>query len=368
MHRPFSRALFAAMATLGPTLFAHAPAPAQSGGGQVAWDEAMEQESAWYGSAEAVRIAENLLLYQHPNGGWGKNIDMARPLDGAERERVRVESRGVETIIDNGATHTQLRYLARVNATSPDERFREAFLRGLDYLLEAEYDNGGWPMIYPLRQGYYSNITFNDNSMIGVMRLLRDVAAGDSPYAFVNEERRERSRQAIARGLEVILATQIVVDGERTAWCAQYDPETLEPRPARTYELVSLSGSESVGIVDYLMEIQNPSPAVVEAVESAVRWFDRVRLRGMELRTVRDPALPRGYDRVVKENPAAPPLWARFYEIGSNRPMFVGRDGVVRERLADIEHERRIGYAYLGGWPRDLLEQRYPAWRARIGR
>jgi hypothetical protein len=48
--------------------------------------------------------------------------------------------------------------------------------------------------------------------------------------------------------------------------------------------------------------------------------------------------------------------------------MFVGRDGVVRERLADIEHERRVGYSYLGGWPRDLLETAYPAWKARMGR
>ena len=334
----------------------------------VSWNEALSQPAAWYGTPEAIRIADNLLLYQHPNGGWGKNIDMARPLDDTARVRVRAESDTVETLIDNGATHTQLRYLALVHSAAPAPRFEQAFLRGIDFLLEAEYDRGGWPMIYPLQRGYYEHITFNDNSMIGVMRLLRDVASGGTPYAFVDEARRRRAAGAIERGLRVILDSQILVDGLRTAWCAQHDAVTLEPRPARTYELVSLSGMETVGIVEYLMEIERPSEEVVDAIDSAVRWLDQVRLGGIEVRTVRDASLPRGYDRVVVENPAAPPLWARFYEIGTNRPMFVGRDGVVRERLADIEHERRVGYAYLGSWPRDLLATGYPAWKRRLGR
>src|SRR5690606_15205682 len=137
---------------------------------------------------------------------------------------------------------------------------------------------------------------------------------------------------------------------------AQHDAITLEPRPARTYELVSLSGMESVGIVDYLMEMENPTPEVIAAIEGAVSWLDRVRLEGLAVRTIRDATLPRGFDRVVVADSAAGPLWARFYEIGTDRPMFVGRDGVVRERLADIEHERRVGYSYLGSWPRELLE------------
>ncbi len=41
---------------------------------------------------------------------------------------------------------------------------------------------------------------------------------------------------------------------------------------------------------------------------------------------------------------------------------------IIRETLADIEHERRIGYAWLGFWPRTLIETEYPAWRARHAR
>jgi hypothetical protein len=42
----------------------------------------------------------------------------------------------------------------------------------------------------------------------------------------------------------------------------------------------------------------------------------------------------------------ASPLWARFYEIGTNRPVFAGRDGVIKYNMAEIEQERRTLYAW----------------------
>jgi PelA/Pel-15E family pectate lyase len=55
-------------------------------------------------------------------------------------------------------------------------------------------------------------------------------------------------------------------------------------------------------------------------------------------------------DRVVVKDPNAPPLWARFYEIENNRPFFSGRDGVKKYTMAEIEQERRRGYAWYGNW------------------
>ena len=62
----------------------------------------------------------------------------------------------------------------------------------------------------------------------------------------------------------------------------------------------------------------------------------------------------------------AKPMWARFYEIDTNRPFFCGRDGVKKYALAEIEYERRNGYAWLGYWPESLLSKDYPAWKARL--
>lgn len=348
------------------SLWLVAPAMAQASPATIAWNRALDQPPAWYASADAVRIADNVVLYQHENGGWEKNIDMARALGDSDRARLREDAQG-GTTIDNGATYTQIRYLARVYESTRRERFRDGMLRGVDYLLAAQYANGGWPQFYPIRQGYYEHVTFNDGAMIGVMRVLRDVAQGRASFASVDGERRSRAAAAIVRGLNVILRTQVEFDGKLTAWCAQYDHATLRCAKARAYELPSLSGGESVDVVRYLMEIDEPGPDIVRAVESAVRWFDEVKLTGIAVVVKRDTTLPRGFDRVVVDDLAAPPLWARFYEIGTNKAMFVGRDGIVRNSLAEIEHERRVGYNYLGAWARELLSREYPAWRRRVG-
>lgn len=344
-------------------------APAQWGGGQTRWKDILKTPPDFYGSDESKRVAENVLLYQNGNGGWPKNIDMAAKLSASQQKKLAANRDRSETLIDNGATWTQVRFLALMHEATGDQQYADAATRGLNYLLDAQYPSGGWPMIYPLRKGYYSHITFNDGAMIGVMTLLRDVAQnaatrdGKRPFAFVDPAIRERCQQAVDKGVELILKTQIVVDGKPTAWCAQYDENSLEPAPARTYELVSISGYESVGIVKFLMKIKNPSPEVKRAVDSAVAWLDQVKIEGQAVRWEEDPKTHRPIDRVVVEDSSADPLWARFYQIGTNRPMFVGRDGVIHDHLADIERERRLGYAWLGDWPRDLLEGDYADWQ-----
>lgn len=58
----------------------------------------------------------------------------------------------------------------------------------------------------------------------------------------------------------------------------------------------------------------------------------------------------------------APPLWSRFSEIGTNHPVFCGRDGVIKYDIANIEAERRNGYAWYGGWGIDVAS-RYTRWK-----
>ncbi len=332
----------------------------------VSWRQAVRQPEDWYGSVEAIRIADNVLLYQRDAGGWNKNIDMAQTLSAAERQPLLKEKMDREDCtIDNGATTTQMEYLAKVFQQSGEPRFREGFLRGLDFLLSIQYDNGGFPQ-FPWKKGYYQHITYNDNAMIHVLDLLQNVADARPPYEFVDESQRDRARLAVEKGIQCILNTQISVNGKRTAWCAQHDENTLEPAPARTYEKISLSGSESVGIVRFLMSIENPSPEVIEAVQSAVEWFEQAKLTGIRVIEKKDPALPRGYDRIVVKDADAPPVWARFYEIGTNRPIFCGRDGIIRDSLAEIEHERRVGYSWYTNAPHDLLTEDYPEWKKKI--
>ena len=359
-RRTFLITLIASIATLGGWLkldrVAVATAP------QINWHDALKQPREWYGSAEAVRIADNLVAYQRESGGWPKNIDMAIALSETERSSIAKEKGAADSTIDNDATYTQLIFLARVYALKQLSPYRESFLRGFDYLLRAQYPNGGWPQYYPIRKGYYQHITFNDDAMIGVMELLRDVAQRKPDYSFVDTARSAQADKAVANGIECILKTQIVVRGKRTVWCAQHDEITLAPAPARAYEHVSLSGQESVGIVEFLMGIEHPDARVIEAIESAVAWFKSAQVDG--IRWVKTAGTP--VDHVVVADPNAPPLWARFYEIGTNRPIFSGRDSVIKYSVAEIESERRNGYRWYTDAPAKLIDRDYPAWLKRV--
>ncbi|MDR8389684.1 pectate lyase [Aliifodinibius sp. S!AR15-10] len=341
----------------------------QSGGAvavdPIDWDDALEQEAEWYQGSEAVRIADNVLLYQHESGGWPKNLDMAQVLSEADKDSIRKEqAEGGTTLsnitIDNGATYTQMRYLARVYNATGHDRFRESFERGVDYLVEAQYDTGGWPQYYPIREGYYEMVTFNDGAMIGAMRMLRDVAEGEDLYSFVDSDRRQRASVAIEKGIEAILDMQIMQDGQRTAWCAQHDPETLEPAWARSYEPPSFAGAASVGIVRFLMAVEEPTPEIIAAVEDALEWYRDTAIHGYRYEEFIDEEGRE--DKRLVEDPDTGPLWARFYEIGTNRPIFMNRDSDIFYEYSKVPQERRGGYDWYGDWAEELLEEEYPQW------
>jgi PelA/Pel-15E family pectate lyase len=329
----------------------------------VRWSDSLRQPAEWYAGDEARTIAAAVLLYQSPEGGWTKNTDLGVPPT-AEYRALKPSARA--PTIDNGGTTTPLRYLARVITATGDPALRAAFDRGFDYLLAAQYENGGWPQFFPVPKGYSSHITYNDNAMVNVLTLLREAAQAQAPFAFVDEARRARAAAAVTKGIACILRTQVKQDGQLTAWCAQHDENTFAPAWARNFEPPSLSGMESVGLVKFLLGVEEPSPAIIAAIEGAVAWLEAVRINGLR---VDDTVGADGKkDRVAVADPNAPPLWARFYELGTNRPLFLGRDKVFRYDYNEIERERRTGYGYLGTWPASLLAKDYPRWREKHSR
>jgi PelA/Pel-15E family pectate lyase len=334
------RAAFVGVMTAGVVLYAHA-----ARGNPQQW---LRKPARWYASDEASRVAGNILSYQSDLGGWPKNVDTAARLFTGDR-------RSLKPTFDNHATTDELRFLARIYSATQEDRYRTAVEKGVDYILKAQYPTGGWPQFYPPDTKYHRHITFNDDAMVRVMEFLRETYR-EERYMFLGAERRAAARRAFERGIDCILKCQIKVNGTPTAWCAQHDEINYQPRPARVFELVSLSGAESVGIVRLLMSLDNPSPAVVRAVESAVAWLEAVKLTGIRV-------VQKDHDTVVVNDRAAPPLWARFYEIGTNRPIFCDRDGTAKYQFNEIDRERRNGYRWLSDWPQRLLAEEYPAWK-----
>jgi PelA/Pel-15E family pectate lyase len=329
---------------------------------RIRWWECLSQPAQWYSSKEAIRVADNLLLYQCPSGGWPKNIDMAAELSEAQVRHIASQRNTDSATIDNRATYTQMRFLAKVYTATGIKPFEQSFTRGFDYLIASQYSNGGWPQFFPLQKGYYSHITFNDDAMVGVMTLLKDITVKKPDFKFVDVGRRGSAARSIQKGLDCILKCQIKVNGVHTAWCAQHDEHDFSPAKARTYELPSLSGAESVGVVEYLMGINNPTKESEVAVQSAIAWFDKVKIRGIRVVVTEDTLGPARNNRITVNDPSAPPMWARFYEIGTNKPFFCSRDGIKHDSLSQISYERRNHYVWLGYWPKDLLNKKYPQW------
>jgi PelA/Pel-15E family pectate lyase len=335
--------------------------------GLVSWSDVFKQKPLWYQTDEAARIADQLLIYQKENGGFEKNVDMALMLTQKEKEALIAKRSDVsETTIDNRTTYPQVAYFGRVITASllkPSPpanlpKYKEAFNKGVDYLLASQYENGGFPQFYPLKKGYYSHITFNDDAMIGTLKVLRDIANTKDDYKFVDAERRSKAAQAVGRALPLILKLQIEVRGKKTVWAAQYDEVNLKPAAARKFEPVSLTAGESVNIVRYLMQ-EKPTREITSAIESAVEWYRRNKIDGLRWERTN------GENGLVKDKNARP-IWARFYEIETMKPIFIGRDAIIRYDVMQIEAERRNGYAWYVTEPNELLKEDYPKWKAKV--
>src|SRR4029450_13261122 len=89
--------------------------------------------------------------------------------------------------IDNGATYHEIRILSKAYRVTQKTLYHESAERGIKYLLEAQYPNGGWPQRFPLQDNYGRHITFNDLAMLQVMNLMRDVASRQGGLAYCVE-------------------------------------------------------------------------------------------------------------------------------------------------------------------------------------
>jgi PelA/Pel-15E family pectate lyase len=270
-----------------------------------------------------------------------------------------------DATIDNNATTREIIYLVGAFKRTNNLAYRQAAERGVRYLLTMQMRNGGFPQFYPDSSSYRGQITYNDDAMVRALRVLKAVSEQKDDFALLDWGLVAPAREAVAKGVGCILKTQYVQNGKLTAWCAQHDRRTLLPVKARAFELAALSGDETVGIVEFLMSLDKPSPEVKRSIEAAVAWLNDVKMPGLAMKEIKDPSQPTGRDRVIVPE-AGSTIWARFYDLETNKPIYVGRDGVKRANLADIDNERRAGYVYASTWPAKLLAKDYPKWQARV--
>lgn len=282
-------------------------------------------------SSVATASIADILKNQQSDGGWKKNYTVT-------------SGDWAASTIDNGATYTEIRKLAAEYTKTKNKQYSDAVVKGINFLLNMQYSNGGWPQVYGAKGNYHAHITFNDDAMINVMILLDDVGNRKGDFAFVDKAIADNSKKAVDKGVECLLNSQYKnSNGKLTVWGQQHNENSLQPDGARAYELPSLCAKESANIVKFL-KTRPSNSKIAASIKAAEEWFGSAKITGIEV-------VKTGGDVIVKTNPKAAPLWARFYDLKTNKPIFVGRDGIAKANLSEIEKERRTGYLWYGKWP-----------------
>jgi PelA/Pel-15E family pectate lyase len=391
------------------------PVPDYPKEGNSARSMSATQDPAFYKTPEALKVADNIVSFQLPNGGWSKNLDMtagprlsgqsftpnniSRFLSPDDFDKPANPNWNYAGTLDNDATNTELHYLARISSAYPGhsgDRFRAAYLRGIYYLLDAQYPNGGWPQVWPLEGGYHDAITFNDNAVTESVSTLTDVAAAQGDLTFIPADLRTRAAAAAQRGIAIILQCQMVLTpgkspgapfiaqphramsgstdaanaGTLTIWAQQHDPLTLIPVSGRNYEPAALSAGESADILVFLMKLPHPTPEIRASIEAGIAWLKANAIYGQAFVGGRGPRPAPGQPpapvvpRHLEAQAGAGPIWARYYSLTTGKPIFGDRDKTIHDTVDGLSIERKNGYAWYSPGAQSALEA-YAAWHSK---
>ena len=332
----------------------------QGQSGNQDWtDYAAHLDERFLKTAEAARIAQNVIDWQLDSGGWPKNVPMHDRLSAKERRAV-LAMKGERKLgtIDNAATFTELKFLARMYKATEGRQGTEKYLaavkKGIEFLVGMQYPNGGWPQCDPAKVGYWHQITYNDGAMVNAMNMMRDVYEGRAPFDIpIPDELRAKCRRAFDRGIECIIRTQIRQDGKLSLWCQQHDRDTLAPCVGRSFELPAVCTYESADIVALLMDVDatrypaETAARIRESIEGAVAWYKAHAIRGYRVEDGfrREDGIVTS--RLVRVPEAeSNPLWCRYYTLEDNRPFTGRRDGTMNFDFSELERGENMSYKW----------------------
>lgn len=350
----------------------------------------------YYQSEEALSIADQVVLFQRATGGWGKSIDPSTPRSVIEQQTIKLKDRGIALAVDspnygkyshqastfdNHATWAHLRFLLRVYKLNPNERYLKTIESGFNFVFQAQNRQGGFPQNFPNIHGLGGLLTLNDKATTGTLWALKECLSEMS--SALSPKLRQACKNHFEKGIEFLVNTQIKHRGVLTGWAQQYTSDLL-PAKGRVYEPIAIAAQETTEVIKLLMSIKQPSAEVVNAIKSAVTWLERTKIHnrkviktksvkpvittkmtireyeGAEQKTIR--VQNAGYDKQIIGAQGAV-IWARFYSVDQNSPVFSDWDGGLYQDLSDISYERRIGYMWYGTWPKTLLRRDWPNWR-----
>ena len=254
----------------------------------------------------AREVALSLAWGQRAAGGWDHRADVSHR--GAEASHpVRRKGR---CTFDDRISQGALDFLMEFDQLADEPWLTESIQLAWKHLLEAQFPNGAWPQWYPLRGGYHDYYTFNDATINDCIAVL---LKAHRLYG------REELLRAALRGGDFIILSQISCG--QAGWAQQYSHD-LKPARARSFEPTAICSAVAARNIRTLVDLYLVSRdrKYLSPVAKAAAWLDKSKL--------------------------AADTWARFYEVGTNRPIYGDRDGKVYYKLDQISEERRKGYSW----------------------
>ena len=300
---------------------------------------------------DAARDAAHALCHcQLRSGGWDYSIQF----DPDDRSEIAYRDdpehpskmKRNKTQLDDDTTQAAVRFLTRIDQALgfEDAEIHEAVDYALDSILAAQHPNGGWYVWWdhfpgPFNEEQYpvlparfpddwprtwpntwtGRYVLNDDLMEDMLDtlLLADRIYGDARYL-------DAARKA---GDFLILAQ---LPEPQPAWAQQYNV-AMEPDWSRKFEPPAVSGHESQGVIAALLRLYNAT--------DDEKYLDPI---GPALDYLRRSALPDG-------------RLARFYELGSNRPLYFTKD----YQLTFEDDDLPTHYGFKFDSKLDRLEARY---------
>ncbi len=266
---------------------------------------------------EAAKAAADALVWgQLESGGWDYRIDFSD--EGGRKwyyyhDKGKVEPgkrRNTSTLDDNNS-QSALGLIMAVHKTTGDEKYLSAVEHGLAFMLESQFENGAWPQRYPLASSGYSQwYTFNDNSINDCIKVMLDAY-----HIYSNDKYLESAELAG----DFILASQL--PEPQAGWAQQYDHD-MKPASARWFEPAGVNGAATPRNIRTLIDLylETGQEEYLKPIPAAIGWLERSRMEDGK--------------------------WARFYELDTNRPLYVNMDREVVYEFVNI----RPGYSWMANY------------------
>ena len=254
------------------------------------------------GDEQALEFAKEaayaLIRGQNKNGGWDHTINFKK----LDNDKVS---------FDDNQTQSAVSFLMALDQQLEDSLINAATQRALKMMMTTQLSNGGWPHKYPEQGDYHDYATFNDG---GINDCIRVMIAAHQYYP--NDEAIEKSLRKAARFMNI---SQL--PPPQPGWAQQYN-EFLQPAWARTFEPAAVCPSVTLKNINTLIDlyIVLGHQTILEPIPDALRWLREIRMENGK--------------------------WARFVELGTNKPLYYDRPRIRVDKIEDLHPERRTGYGY----------------------